>query len=419
MLAIARQLAQVADVTLAVGTAESDPTAFQGEPFNVVSYERPDALVSLVTSSDIAFCQLIDESIVRAGVAAGCRFIFDLYNALPAEAIGSERIGGFETQPQMDDVFRSVLSFFRLCLNAGSYFVTSNERQRDFWIGYMLASGALLPSSLGGRRVEDIIGLVPFGMEEGEPRATHHVLRDGLKIPTDDFILLWAGGIWDWFDAETPIRAVAELRREQPRVRLVFYGTTHPNSLVGRPKTVERAVALADELGVLDDGVHFIDGWIAADERASYLLDADVAISMHRASFETRYAFRTRILDHFWASLPSIVSEGDWFAEYIASHDLGEVVGYGDVEGTKAAIRHLTDASRRDAVREGIRAVREDWRWSATSADLIAAVAEWETRLPRRTLDQLPAAPRSRLRMAVSRSRLGAVYRRLRQRLAR
>lgn len=424
VVSIARELARVADVTLAVGTPESELSALADEPFAIVSYDHPDALVPLVEASDVAFCQITDENVVRRGVAAGCRFVFDLYNALPAEAIGSDRIGGFDTQPQMDDVFRNVLSFFRLCMTAGSYFVTSNERQRDFWIGYMLASGGLLPSNLDGRDVGEIVGIVPFGMERGEPAATTHPLRGQGAIAEDDLILLWAGGIWDWFDAETPIRAVAAVREEHPEVRLVFYGTTHPNPLVGRPRNVERAMTLAAELGVLDDGVHFIDGWVPAAERAGYLLDADVAVSAHRESFETRYAFRTRILDHFWASLPSLVTEGDWFADYIDQLDLGEVVGYGDVEQTRAAILRLADPQRRAQIRANIAPIRETWRWESTTSDLIDAVAHWQTRLPQRTLAEVTAtppapAPRSALRELVSRSPLGALYRSLRKRLAR
>jgi len=424
VVSIARELARVADVTLAVGTPESELSVLSGEPFDIVSYDHPDKLVPLVEASDIAFCQITDENVVRRGVAAGCRFIFDLYNALPAEAIGSDRIGGFDTQPQMDDVFRNVLSFFRLCMTAGSYFVTSNERQRDFWIGYMLAAGGLLPSNLNGRDVGDIVGLVPFGMEAGEPASEVHPLRGQGSIAADDLILLWAGGIWDWFDAETPIRAVAAVRAEHPEVRLVFYGTTHPNPLVGRPRNVERAMTLAAELGVLDDGVHFIDGWVPAAERAGYLLDADVAVSAHKESFETRYAFRTRILDHFWASLPSLVTEGDWFADYITQHDLGEVVGYGDVTQTAEAIVRLADPARRDIVRAHIAPIRDQWRWASTTADLVDAVAHWQTRLLPRTLAEVAATPpalphRSRLRERVSRSPLGALYRALRKRLAR
>lgn len=436
IVSIAEQLVAVADVTLAVGIEGSDPASLTGRGFTVVEYRERDELVSLVEGSDIAFCQLIDEYVVRRGLVAGCRFIFDLYNALPAEAIGAERIGGFDTQPQMDDVFTGVLGFFRFCMRAGSYFVTSNERQRDFWIGYMLASEGLLPSDLGGRHTGEIVGLVPFGMEQADPDASRHGLRGQFGIDDDSLVLLWAGGIWDWFDAETPIRAVAELRDVYPATHLVFYGTTHPNSSVGRPRAVQRARDLAAELGMLDERVHFIEGWVPASERAEYLLDADIAVSGHKESFETRYAFRTRILDHFWAALPSVVSEGDWFAEYIAQNHLGRVTPYGDVAATRDAIVELSDPARRELIVANVTAIRDDWRWESTSAQLRVVVRDWQSALPLRDgaiaearsvlaaqADSTPAVAlpkgRSSLRRAASASPLGGVYRAVKRSLRR
>jgi len=424
---IAQQLATVAEVTLAVGIEGSDVAALRGRGYEVVSYTGRDELIALLSAHDVAFCQLIDEEAVRAAQRAGCRFIFDLYNALPAEAIGAERIGGFDTQPQKDDVFRDVLRFFRFALRTGSYFVTSNERQRDFWIGYMISADALLPSELRGRATAEVIGLCPFGMADGEPASDRRGIRERFGIADSDLVLLWAGGIWDWFDAETPIRAVARLRERGVGVHLVFYGTTHPNAAIGRPEAVRRAMDAAAELGVLDSGVHFIEGWVPASERADYLLDADAAVSTHKESFETRYAFRTRILDHFWASLPSIVSEGDWFAEYIAEHSLGEVVPYADVDATAAAIERLLDPAHREAVRARVRAVREDWRWSSTTAELVAVVARWQDTLLPRAVDEpaaapvpapAPAAPGvvARVRGRLSGTVVGSVYRRLRRR---
>ncbi|WP_243076983.1 glycosyltransferase [Microbacterium sp. SS28] len=418
---IAEQMATVAEVTLAVGIEGSDTEYLQDRGFAIAPYQHRDELIEIVGAHDIAFCQLIDEEVVRQGAALGCRFVFDLYNALPAEAIGAERIGGFDTQPEMDDVFRGVLGFFRFCLRAGSYFVTSNERQRDLWIGYALSAEALLPGELRGRRPEDVIGLLPFGMEDGEPFAADHGIRGRMGIGADDIVLLWAGGIWDWFDAETPIRAVADLRRTRSDLHLVFYGTTHPNAAIGKPKSVERAEALAAELGVLGTGVHFIDGWVPADRRADYLLDADIAISAHKESFETRYAFRTRILDHFWAKLPSIVTRGDWFAEYIEEHGLGEVVEPADVEATKRAIAALSEPARRVAAREHVVRIRDEWRWSQNTAPLKQVVANWDTQLVMREIppsihaSEPAPARRSRLREAASRSFVGGAYRGLRK----
>lgn len=422
---VAEQLSRVADVTIALGHEGSNAASLAGRPFTAREYRGHDELVSLMVGADVVYGQMIDESAVRKAVAAGTRFIFDLYNAVPAEAIGSERIGGFDTQPAMDNVYSDVLSFFNLCMRAGSYFVTSNERQRDFWIGFMLAAKGVMPSTLEGRAATDLVGLLPFGLEDEPAVQEWHGIRGKLGIAEDDFVILWAGGIWDWFDAETPIRAVAALRKRRPNVHLVFYGTTHPNALIGRPASVDRAEAVARDLGELDISIHFIDGWVPASERANYLLDADIAICAHKDSLETRYAFRTRILDHFWSSLPSVVTVGDWFADYIAEHELGVVVGYGDVPATAAAIESLMNNDVRQDIVSRIASIQDSWKWSATARELVDIVANWEERLPVRDLRPIEEVitashprigPLLRLRYRLSHTWMGDVYRRARGR---
>lgn len=426
-VAIARELARECDVVLAVGIEGSDAAGFAHDDVRVQGYSSRDELEALVLASDVVFCQFFDTNVADLAVRSGVRLVYDLYNALPVETVGAERISGYTTQPEKDREFAELISYFISALRHGSYFVASNERQRDYWLGYLMASGGLTPGTLAGRGIEELIGLAPFGMENDEPARTGPGLRGTHGITDDDVVLLWAGGIWDWFDAETPIRAVAALEDLVPPVKLVFYGTVHPNAAVGRPANVQRATDLARELGVLDRRVIFLDEWVPAGERANYLLDADLAVSAHRPSLETRYAFRTRILDHFWARLPSIVTDGDAFAGYIRDRELGVVVPCEDVPAMTAAIREFAQSTvRRDAVRSAIEGIREDWRWRSVLAQLANRVSGGLADAPEPVAAVGGAAapgptapvhdPRSPLRRTLSAGVLGAAYRRLRRR---
>ena len=66
---------------------------------------------------------------------------------------------------------------------------------------------------------------------------------------TDD-VLVWAGGIYDWFDPLTLIRAVHGLAKRRPSVRLYFMGLHHPNPDVPPMQMAIDARALAEELGL-------------------------------------------------------------------------------------------------------------------------------------------------------------------------
>lgn len=411
-VAIARALAPHATVTLAIGVEGSELIDLSDSSVQVASYQSRTELEKLVDEHDVIFSQFIDTNVVSHALGNGKRIVYDLYNALPVETVGAERVSGFTDEIDKDREYKELLKYFRFCSQTGSFFVTSNERQRDYWLGFIMANGGILPSDLGHRTVDEIIGLAPFGMNESDPVQTRHALRGNFGIATDDFVIVWAGGIWDWFDAETPIRAVAELAPNHPEVKLVFYGTVHPNTAVGRPKAVDRARELAGELGVLGSNVIFLDEWVDADDRVNYLLDADVALSAHKLSLETHYAFRTRILDHFWASLPSIVSAGDWFAEYIEANGLGQVTGIGSVPDTKAAIlSYLTDPELRAATELRIRMVRPEWTWEQTTAQLRSAVIDNYDDLAQRTSPHLNAAAPSSVPFARESPRLGRLRR--------
>jgi glycosyltransferase involved in cell wall biosynthesis len=429
-VSIARALAPYMHVTLAAGVEGSSGLGDEPESFDIAYYTERTELEELVAGTDVIFCQFFDTHVARMANEAGVAIVYDLYNALPVETIGSQRISGFTDEEGKDREYSELVKYFAFCARAGSYFVTSNERQRDWWLGFIMASLGVLPSTLHGRKADEIIGLLPFGSEDREPELRFHGLRGRHGIDASDFIVLWAGGIWDWFDAATPIRAIASLVEENPRIKLVFYGTTHPNASIGEPATVREAKALAEQLGVLGNVV-FLDDWVPAAERENYLLDADIAISTHQDSLETHYAFRTRILDHFWARLPSVVSRGDWFAQYIDENGLGTVTDVGDVEGVAAAIRAYSfDEGLRMSTVERIETIRAAWTWSETTRELreLLTTGFEFIRLPQLAPEAVQAAAASTpiepsmrqiVRMRLVRSPIGPVLRRGRAALRR
>jgi hypothetical protein len=75
--------------------------------------------------------------------------------------------------------------------------------------------------------------------------------------------------------------------------------------------------------------------------RADFLLDADVAVSAHLDHLETRYSFRSRVLDYLWAKLPMVLTGGDVLADEVAKAGLGMAVGAGDETGMEEALGQL------------------------------------------------------------------------------
>ncbi|MCC7019486.1 MAG: glycosyltransferase family 4 protein [Ardenticatenales bacterium] len=269
-------------------------------------------------------------------------------------------------------------------LKRGDFFVCASEIQRDYWLGCLTAVGRINPAVYdGGADLRHLIDLLPFGLPDAPPAApTTPVLR-GVhpRVGPDDRVLLWGGGIWDWFDPLTLIRAVADIARERDDVRLYFMGTRTPSLYSPKQTMADKAVALARDVGLLDRVVLLNDGWVDYDGRAGYLLEADIAVSTHLPHVETRYAYRTRLLDCIWTGLPMLVTDGDVLAEVVRREGLGEVVAPNDVAAAADALRRMLavidaaeargDATRgRAAYGAAFDRVRASMTWSAATTSL-------------------------------------------------
>lgn len=358
---ISKQLAEWYDVTLYAPEINGKLSC----DFSVKLYKELGDIADIVASYDFIFAQFLNFDTALNAIRGNCRIIYDFYNPLPIEAL----VGNIPTteagKAKKDAEYNELLTNLLLYSRSGSYFVCANERQRDFWVGFLAANRVFMPSRYAGGSIEELVGLLPFGMQSTSPTKTRSVLRGVKKnIPDDSFILLWAGGIWDWFDPLTAIKGMKRLQKSHPKIKLVFLGTIHPNKLVGEMSMTRKALDLAEELKVKNKNVFFLEGWVDYHDRANYLLEADAAVSLHQNNLETRLSFRTRILDHFWAKLPSVVTTGDYFAEVINNENIGKVINYDDVDAFCGAVLSMSDPAERERYQSHIETVRKGYEWS-------------------------------------------------------
>jgi glycosyltransferase involved in cell wall biosynthesis len=330
----------------------------------------------LARSFDVVVAQQLSVGTMQMLARSGTRVVYDLYDPLLFERLGyyagEERSAAFA-----EPLARAANQKQLLALRTGSAFICASERQRDLWLGVLTALGRIdLDRYKRDPSLRDLVAVVPFGLEPEEPRAPGPVLKGIVQgIGQDDRVLLWGGGIWNWLDPLTPIRAVGELSGRRRDLKLFFLGVRHPESGEAGMEMTQRAVRLADELGVRDRKVFFNFGWTPYAERAGFLLEADIGVSAHFDTVETRYAFRTRLLDYFWARLPTIATRGDVLGDLVGKEGLGIAVAEGDVEGWIAAIERLLDDEAASlAARQKLEEVRSSYTWPAVVEPLAALI---------------------------------------------
>lgn len=262
-------------------------------------------------------------------------------------------------------------------LSRGDFFMCASERQRMFWLGHLASISRVNPTTYrDDPTLESLVSVVPFGLPVGSSERTRRAAKGVLPgIEADAKLILWSGGLYDWFDPLTLVRAVAELAERCPNVRLLFLGAKNPNPSVGEMPIVEETRALARELGVLGTVVHINDDWVEYDDRHNYLLDADVGVSTHKAHLETTLSFRTRILDYLWCAVPMVVTDGDFFADLVRDKELGVVVAPADVSGLAEALeRVLFDDEFARGCTERIEVARRAFEWPTVLGPLLRFV---------------------------------------------
>jgi glycosyltransferase involved in cell wall biosynthesis len=337
---LARAVSTVADVELAgLRLDPGEPAAMDHVPY---THRDPSGLVPALERADAVFAAPVNPMISALLRRSGARLIFDLY--------GPEVLEWLELSKERPLAYRRLMAGMALdrlreALLAGHHFVCAGERQRDLWIGTSLGLGLVQPGPDhdADPALRDRVAVVPFGLPSRPPVGGGGIRRRFPQIPADAEIVLWNGGIWDWLDAGGAIRAAALLAPERPGLRLVFMGTGRHPADAG---PVQAARELARELGVLDDVVLFNDGWVPYEERMHWLLDADCALSLHFPNLETRFAFRTRLLDCLWAGLPIVCTRGDELADLVERDGLGATVPPSDPRAVADALAQVLTAGR-------------------------------------------------------------------------
>src|SRR5262249_14855273 len=115
-------------------------------------------------------------------------------------------------------------------LTHGDFFLCGNERQRLYWLGMLTSQGRLtVARDHGDRGLRNLIDVVGFGIAEEPPIQRRHYLKGRAHgIESDDIVLGWFGGLWDWLDPLTLIEAVHAAHRVNPRIKLSFPVFRHP-----------------------------------------------------------------------------------------------------------------------------------------------------------------------------------------------
>jgi len=197
---LARVLSGTHEVTLAV---PNDCTLELGLPRVRYSHQSLPALAAgfdaaLVGGLTLALCPSLADT--------GVPLIVDIYDPFTLENL---QLFSTRDMPTRIDDSEGLLRALMMQLSRGDFYLCASEKQRDFWLGMLHAAGRLNPYNYDAdKSLRALVGVVPFGVPEDEPGTSAPALKGKYPgIEPGDFVAIWGGGIYDWFDPLTAIRA--------------------------------------------------------------------------------------------------------------------------------------------------------------------------------------------------------------------
>jgi len=328
--------------------------------------------------------------------------IVDLYDPFELEKLALS--GTVEEQHHFRLDRESEVSL-ALQARVGDFYICASERQRDFWLGVLLASQRINTHTYAqDPTLRALIDVVPFGMPPDPPQKKRRVLK-GIHpgISPDDKLLFWNGGLWQWLDPVTLLEALVLVLEIRDDVKLYFAAGRHFDAdTVPEMPIYGHVVERCRASGLLDSHV-FLGDWISYDERADYLLEADLGVSIHRATLESRFASRARIMDCLWAGLPVLSTSGDPLSEVLAQRKLAKTVPPNSPHAlAETILEMLADDGLHHRVAEQAPGLREEFAWSravvpiarfledsAFAPDALRAISrDWEAWQERRQMQQ-------------------------------
>ncbi len=361
------------DITLGVPRSLYDKT---GDPQGYTIYPYTlKRLPGLLFSHDI----IISTEFPRTALLAFPfkRFVLDFFTTYLIEWLENTREDSslYQRPARRSAWMGMARTFINLQLMQADMVLCANERQRDYFIGMMMSLGLFREKRLDtDPTLTNTIRLAPHGVRSEEPASSRAVVKGVFAgVKHDDKLLIWNGGILQWYDPLTLLQSMANICAHRDDVKLVFIGGAYPGlGSMGMGERYLEAMEMARELGLLNRNVFFISLWLPYEEMQNYLREADISVCTYFDNLETHYSLRTRYIDIFWAELPLICTHGDVLAEMVERDGLGLVVPQEDVGALTAAIeRLLDDREFYDQCRANLRGRRSSLTWDVTMKPLI------------------------------------------------
>lgn len=281
--------------------------------------------------------------------------------------IGSLEFKDFASHNKQKELHNYITASFNLSLLLSDKIFCRDRQVHTLLWGSLTSLGRVnLDNYLQHKKLRNIIEEAPFGLDKTSPKHKRDVYRGQYKkITQSDFLLMWNGGVWNWNDGQTLVKAMKRLQKE--KVKLIFQGFRHPDKEQKLSREAKKTLQIAKTSGLINKNIFFPDQWIPFHQRGNYLTECDVGVVSSPDIPEASLFLKTRVYDYLWGELPIILNECEAFAPIIEEKELGLVAKTGDARDWAGKIRQLkSNRTLRNKIIKNIRNYKKELTWNKT-----------------------------------------------------
>ena len=262
---------------------------------------------------------------------------------------------------------------FNHVLKRGDYFLCANLPQKHMYTGVLASLGIINPLTYQ----DDRILVVPFGIESKKLDILKASDNPYLKLGVDknDFVLLWFGGLYPWFNFEPLLNAIDELSTKR-HFKFVLVGGKNPyNSHPDFVKQYNQVKAKLQSMKLLDKTVYLVD-WVDFDERLKWYQGSDAVISINQTGDENEYSWRTRVIDYVWGDVPIITNGGDPLSNLLLDNHAAAKI---DDEGKKiesVVADLIAEPKKLSEIKRNLHDIRQQFYWEKVVQEMVDALSK-------------------------------------------
>lgn len=367
-LATGLQKNGIKDITIAVGTIYPlDVDEVSG--IKLFNYDFNDEFADKIAQYDtVIFNYAIHGStFVFENLPEDTQVIVDAYGPAYIESLARDPEDMVNTYignlAAVNDVFNKILP-------RADFVLYANDAQEKLYTGVLATLGSINQFSYKTQKLLR----VPLGIDKPDKSVRYENPYAEHGIKKDDFVLLWFGGLYPWFDITKILDTVKDLKQEN--LKFVIIGGNNPqNQHPDFVKHYHNTLKYIEENDI-DDQVVLID-WVDFATRRKYYEYADAIISVNGEGKENVYSWRTRVMDYLGSQTPLITNGGDPLSDELIDVGAAFKIDSEDSKNIRGTIVDLVkDRKKIAAASEQMQNLQPKYYWETVTSILADTITE-------------------------------------------